>query len=87
MTRTTKYVALDVHQATTVATVRDQKGNDRLGLCGRGALSSECRQLIEDGLRFLNELVDDVGGRASSFTIPTPWPARRGHGRCPSTGL
>ncbi len=26
MTRTTKYVALDVHQATTVASVRDDSG-------------------------------------------------------------
>lgn len=26
MKRTTKYVALDVHQATTVATVREQSG-------------------------------------------------------------
>ena len=30
MRRTTKYVALDVHQATTVASVREQSGRVRV---------------------------------------------------------
>jgi transposase len=43
MKRTTKYVALDVHQATTVATVREQSGR----VIARSILSTEAAALVE----------------------------------------
>lgn len=43
MKRTTKYVALDVHQATTVATVREQSGR----VIARSILPTESAALVE----------------------------------------
>jgi hypothetical protein len=43
MKRTTKYVALDVHQATTVAAVRDQGGR----VIARSILPTETSALVE----------------------------------------
>lgn len=45
MKRTTKYVALDVHQATTVASVRDESG----GVIARGIVATEA-EAIQDFL-------------------------------------
>jgi len=47
MKRTTKYVALDIHQATTVASVREDSGlaseaTQFLPTCERPATSSAC---------------------------------------------
>jgi hypothetical protein len=43
MKRTTKYVALDVHQATTMSSVRDAKGR----VIARGVLPTEASELVE----------------------------------------
>ena len=43
MKRTTKYVALDVHQATTSATVREESGR----VIARMILPTEARALVE----------------------------------------
>ena len=42
MKRTTKYVALDIHQATTVTTVREQSGR----VIARGILPTEAGALV-----------------------------------------
>ena len=43
MTRTTKYVAMDVHQATTVASVREDSGR----ILARSVLPTEHDALLE----------------------------------------
>ena len=43
MNRTTKYVALDVHQATTVASVREQRGR----VIARAILPTEATAIVE----------------------------------------
>ena len=43
MKRTTKYVALDVHQATTVASVREENGR----VIARGILATEEAAILD----------------------------------------
>jgi hypothetical protein len=67
MKRTTKYVALDVHQATTVAAVREQSGR----VIARSIVPTEAGPLVEffRGMRgpFMWRLRKAL--RRSGFTI------------------
>ncbi len=45
MKRTTKYVAFDVHQATTVASVRDDSGR----VLARSVLETSVRLIVHNG--------------------------------------
>jgi hypothetical protein len=56
MKRTTKYVALDVHQATIVAAIRAQGG----GVIARGILPTEPTALVEffRGMRGFRPVVE-----------------------------
>jgi len=62
MKRTTKYVALDVHQATTVASVREESGR----VIGRSILPTEERALVEffGGMRGAVQVVFEEGTQA-----------------------
>jgi len=59
MRRSTKYVGLDVHQATTVASVRTERGR----VIARRVLPTEAGALVEfiQGMR--GTIVDPVGHR------------------------
>jgi hypothetical protein len=62
MTRTTKYVALDVHQATTVASVRTETGQ----VIARTVLPTEGPALVEffRGLRGTVHVAFEEGTQA-----------------------
>ena len=62
MKRTTKYVALDVHQATTVAAVREQSGR----VIARSILPTEATALVEffRGMRGSVHVVFEEGTQA-----------------------
>jgi hypothetical protein len=67
MERTTKYLGLDVHQATTVATVREEQGR----ILQRTVLATEEEALLEffRGMRGTVRVAFEEGSRRSGCTI------------------